>query len=93
MGRLASILARAADASASLEMAVDQDVSKYIDRVQQVHKRREDVFLRKHSELDAAVTDLAEFEHELEDFGKNDHSGAGGSSSGSAYDGTNPNKA
>jgi hypothetical protein len=97
MGRLADTLKRAADAKAGLETAVEQDVAKYVERVDQVHRRREDVFMKKHGELDLDVTDLAEFERDLEDFAKNDHSGAGGSSGGgsdepNAYKGTNPPK-
>lgn len=93
MGRLSDTLKKAADAKAGLETAVELDVAGYIDRVDQVHKRREAVFLKKHSELDLDVTDLAEFEKDLEDFGKNDHSGAGGSSGEpNAYRGTNPPK-
>ena len=91
MGRLSDTLKKAADAKAGLETAVEADVAKYVDRVQSIHKRREDVFLKKHGELDLDVTDLAEFEKELDAFGKNDRSGAGGSSgdqSGDAYVGT-----
>lgn len=95
MGRLSDTLKKAVDAKAGLETAVEQDVAKYIDRVGQVHKRREDVFLKKHGELDLDVTDLVEFDRELDAFGKNDHSSAGeisGNSSGDAYVGTNPPK-
>lgn len=84
MGRLADTLKKAADARVGLETAVETDVARYVDRVAEVHKRRESVFMAKHGELDLAVSDLAEFERELDDFGKNDHSGAGGS----AYAGT-----
>lgn len=90
MGRLADTLKKAADAKAGLEVAVEQDVAKYIDRVGQVHKRREDVFMKKHGELDLDVTDLAEFERDLEDFAKNDRSGDG--TNGNAYAGTSPPK-
>lgn len=91
MGRLSKSLAKAADARAGLEVAVELDVAKYVDRVAQVHKRREDIFMSKHAELDLAVTDLAEFERELEDFAKNDRS-EGGDHSGNAYDGVNKPK-
>jgi hypothetical protein len=84
MGRLADTLKKAADARTGLETAIEADVTKYVDRVREVHKRRESVFMAKHSDLDLAVTDLAEFEKDLDDFGKNDHSGDGGS----AYAGT-----
>lgn len=43
--------------------------------------------------LDAQVTDLAEFAKDLDDFGKNDRSAAGGTSGGSAYTGTDGKKA
>lgn len=96
MGRLADTLKLAINAKAGLETAIEQDVTKYVDRVNQVHKRREDVFLKKHGELDLDVTDLAEFESDLEDFAKNDRSNAGETSarkdSGDAYVGTNPPK-
>lgn len=93
MGRLADTLKKAADAKAGLETAVEVDVAKYVERVDQVHRRREDVFMKKHGELDLDVTDLAEFERDLEDFAKNDRSDAGGSSGEpNAYKGTNPPK-
>lgn len=93
MGRLADKLAKANDAIAGVEIAVEKDVDALIERTKLVHKTREDVFFQKHTGLDAAMTDLAEFSKDLEDFGKNDHSGAGGSSgnsSGDAYVGTRP---
>jgi len=76
MGRLSNTLKRAVDARTALENAVEKDVADYVNRVQTVHKSRESIFAAKHAELDAAVSDLAEFEKDLEDFGKNDHSGA-----------------
>jgi len=90
MGRLAKTLAIALDAKAGLETAVEADVKKYVDRVDQIHKRREDVFLRQHAVLDADVSDLAELEKDLEDFGKNDRS-AGTLNDGNAYHGTGGN--
>ena len=95
MGRLADTLKLATVAKAGLETAVESDVMRYIDRVNQVHKRRETVFHAKHDELDLDVTDLAEFESDLEDFAKNDRSNAGettGNNTGDAYVGTNPPK-
>lgn len=85
MGRLSKILARATDAQAGLETAVEKDVEKYVQRVQEVHLIRERTFLEKHSGLDGHVTDLAEFKDDLEEFGKNEHSG---SKDGDAYVGT-----
>jgi hypothetical protein len=97
MGRLADQLSRATTAIESVEFAVGQDVKTLIARTEEVHKKRQAVFLKKHAGLDAHVTDLAEFDSDLDDFGKNDHSGAGGSSSesttngtGDAYVGTSP---
>lgn len=87
MGRLSSILAKASNAQAGLETAVEADVNKYVDRVEQIHKKREAVFHKKHSELDGTATDLAQFETELDAFGKNDHSGDG--ANGNAYTGVN----
>lgn len=91
MGRLADTLRKATDAKSELELAVELDVVRYIDRVKQVHKRREDVFMKKHGDLDLDVTDLSDFETDLEEFAKNDRSDAG-ESSGDAYVGTNPPK-
>lgn len=76
MGRLADTLRRATDARDRLETTVEADVARYVERVDQVHKRREAVFMAKHGELDAVVADLAEFEKDLEDFAKNDRSAA-----------------
>jgi hypothetical protein len=87
MGRLSDILAKASNAQAGLETAVETDVNKYVERVEQIHKKREDVFHKKHAELDGTVTDLAQFETELDDFRKNDRSGAG--TNGNAYVGVN----
>lgn len=86
MGRLAEKLARASNAVAGVELAVERDVDALVERTQAVHKKREAAFLAQHQNLDAQMTDLAEFERELDDFGKNDHSGVGGS----AYTGTTP---
>lgn len=83
MGRLADKLNRARNAMDGLEHAVSQDVDKFVERVGQVHRRREDLFAKQHSMLDADVSDLAEMEKDLEAFGKNDHS------DGSAYTGVN----
>lgn len=77
MGRLSKLLEPARRAQDGLERAVGEDVRKYVERVEHIHKRRDDIFMAKHAELDAAVSDLANFEVELEDFGKNsDSSGA-----------------
>lgn len=86
MGRLADTLARARTAMDGLESAVGQDVDKFVERIAQVHRRREDVFMKQHAALDADVSDLAEMEKDLADFGKNDRPGDGGS----AYTGTTP---
>jgi hypothetical protein len=91
MGRLADKLAKASDAIAGVESAVEKDVEKLIERTEEIHKKRETVFLKKQMHLDQHVTDLAEFEKDLEDFGKNDRSGAGENFS-NAYRGTSPPK-
>lgn len=83
MARLADTLRKAAAARDLLETAVEADVASYIERVNQVHKRREDVFMRKHGELDMAVADLADFEKDLEDFGKNEPGAYRGTGQGS----------
>lgn len=90
MGRLSDKLARARDAIDALDLATERDVDKIITRTEELHAKREIVMTRKHVSLDERMTDLTEFGQDLDDFGKNDRSGAGGSSSGSAYDGTNP---
>lgn len=91
MGRLSKILDVARNAEANLEQAVEADVQKYVERVEEVHKRKDVVFQGKHEALDGHVSDLHEFSTDLEDFArKNDRSGAG--SNGSAYTGTTPPK-
>jgi hypothetical protein len=88
MGRLANSLAKALDAKAGLETAVEQDVAKYVDRVDQIRRRKDEIFMKQHAALDVDVSDLAELEKDLEDFGKNDRSGDGAN----AYTGTAPPK-
>lgn len=68
MGRLADKLKRGTDAIVDLETAVERDVDKLIKRTNEVHEKREKVFLRKHMNLDGHVTDLAEFDKELDAF-------------------------
>lgn len=86
MGRLAKSLAKALDAKAGLEAAVEQDVARFVGRVDQITKRKDEIFMKQHATLDADVSDLAELEKDLEDFGKNDLGGEG------AYVGTVPPK-
>lgn len=89
MGRLADKLARATDAITDLETATERDVDRIIERTKELHAKREDVMLRKTMQLDGHMADLTEFGKDLETFdGKNERSGAGGISSGNAYDGT-----
>lgn len=90
MGRLSDKLKKATAAMDGVETAVDRDVDKFIERVDAFHKRREQVFMKKNEALDAHVSDLAQFERDLEEFGKNDHSDDG--ANGSAYVGTNPSR-
>lgn len=68
MARLSSILKRGTDAVAGVEIAVEKDIHKLIARTLEVHEKREKVFLRKHMNLDGHVTDLAEFDKELDAF-------------------------
>lgn len=89
MGRLADRLAKANDAMAGVEIAVEKDVDALIERTKLVHKTRETVFMKKHMNLDGNMSDLAEFNKDLEDFGKNDRS-SDGENSGDAYVGTHP---
>lgn len=86
MGRLADKLAKGRDAIAGVEIAVEKDVDALIERTKEVHAKRESVFFQKQTGLDQAMSDLAEFSKDLEDFGKNDRSGDGGN----AYTGTTP---
>lgn len=86
MGRLADKLAKASDAVAGVEIAVERDVETLIERTREVHKKREAAFMKKHVGLDGLVTDLAGFDTDLDDFGKNDHSRDGETSKdGDAY--------
>jgi hypothetical protein len=89
MGRLADALRPAADARDGLEREVIEDVSKYVQRVDEVRRRKDDIFMKQHRALDVDVSDLAEMEADLEAFGKNDKAGA---SDGNAYAGTTPPK-
>lgn len=85
MGRLAGRIAQARDAVASVELAIDKDVSKIIDRANEVHARRENITHRHIAELDTHMADLSELEKDLEAFGKNDF---GAANDGDAYKGT-----
>lgn len=85
MGRLANTLAKASDAIAGLERAVEADVDKIVTRAQEVHKVRERVTANHLTNLDGHMTDLSEFERDIEDFGKNV---PGVASDGDAYKGT-----
>lgn len=89
MGRLSDKLKRAQSAIDDLDDATERDVDRIIDRTKELHAKREDVMTRKQINLDERMTDLTEFGKDLDAFdGKNEPSGAGGSSSGSAYEGT-----
>jgi hypothetical protein len=57
-------------------------------------KRKDEIFMKQHAALDVDVSDLAELEKDLEDFGKNDKAGAsdGDKVSANAYTGTAPPK-
>lgn len=85
MGRLAAKFAKANDAIAGLEIAVEKDVDKIIERTQEVHAKRETVTLRKLQYLDGHMVDLSEFERDIDDFGKNEF---GVANDGDAYKGT-----
>jgi len=85
MGRLADKLARASNAIATLEIAVEKDVDKIVQRAAEVDAKRENVTHRHLANLDSHMTDLSEFERDLEDFGKNVPAGLNG---GDAYAGT-----
>lgn len=91
MGRLADKLAKANDAIANFEVAVEKDVDAVIERAAMLDAKRGDVMLRKQQRLDMHMTDLTEFGKDLDAFdGKNDHSGDG--TNGNAYAGTSPPK-
>lgn len=89
MGRLAKSLDIARNARDGLETAVEQDVAKYVERVDQIRRRKDEIFMKQHAALDVDVSDLAELEKDLEDFGKNDKAGE---NDGNAYAGTSPPK-
>lgn len=88
MGRLASALSKARDAKQGLENEVVADVARFVERVDHIRKRKDEIFMKQHSVLDADMSDLAEMEKDVEDFGKNDVSDNGGN----AYVGTSPPK-
>jgi hypothetical protein len=88
MGRLADALKPATAARDGLEREVIEDVAKYVRRVDDVRRRKDEIFMKQHEALDVDVSDLAELEKDLEDFGKNDRSGDGAN----AYTGTAPPK-
>ena len=89
MGRLAKALDHARGSVNGLETEVLQDVQKLVERVEYVRDRKNKAFGKQHGVLDADVSDLAEMEKDLEDFGKNEETGA---STGNAYAGTSPPK-
>lgn len=68
MGRLSDKLKRASDAVASVEIATERDIDALVKRTEEIHAKRENVFLKKQMHLDAQMTDLAEFERELDAF-------------------------
>lgn len=88
MGRLANALKPATEARDGLENEVVADVAKYVDRVNHIRKRKDEIMMKQHAGLDVDMSDLAELEKDLEDFGKNDPSGDGVN----AYTGTAPPK-
>lgn len=87
MGRLAATLAKANDAIASVEVAADHHVEKIIERTKEVRKKLEAVALNKHMRLDGQMSDLIEFDKDLDADLKNDR-GDGGANTGNAYTGT-----
>lgn len=63
---------------ADLETSTEKSVHDFVARVQKAHERKDAAFLKKHDIIDGHMTDIAEFEKDLEAFdGKNDHSGGG----------------
>lgn len=78
MGRLADKLKRANDAMDRFHVDTERAVDALVDRVDMAGKRRDAAFMRKHEAFDGHMTDIAEFEKDLEAFdGKNDLGGAG----------------
>lgn len=84
MGRLSKHLGRANNALDDLEMAVVRNVDKLVERTQAVHKRQEEAFFAKHVDLDAQMSDIAEFEKDIEDFDRKNSLGAGENTNDSA---------
>lgn len=77
MGRLADKLNKARNAMDDFHVATEKKVDDLIARVNKAGERRDAAFMRKHETIDRHMTDIAEFEKDLEDFdGKNDQSDA-----------------
>jgi len=67
MGRLSKLYAQANDAVAGFEVAAERDVIGIIERTQELHRKREEVALQKHTLIDQHMTDLHEFSRDLDD--------------------------
>lgn len=67
MGRLSDKFKKANDAIAGFEVAVEKDVDGVIERVGELHAKREQVKLQKHMQLDTHMTDLHEFAADLDE--------------------------
>jgi hypothetical protein len=67
MGRLADKFKRANDAIAGFEVAAERDIDAVIERVSELHQKREQVKLQKHLVLDQHMGDLAEFARDLDE--------------------------
>lgn len=89
MGRLSKVLQPAIQARDGLEQELVSDVNKYVERVDYIRRRKDEIMMKQHAGLDVDMSDLAELEKDLEEFGKNDKAGA---SDGNAYAGTSPPK-
>jgi len=92
MGRLANVLKPATEARDGLEHELISDVAKYVDRVNHIRKRKDEIMMKQHEALDVDMSDIAALEEDLEAFGKNDKADASDGAQSSAYAGTAPPK-
>jgi hypothetical protein len=67
MGRLTDKYKRANDAIAGFEIAAERDIDAVIARTQELHKKREQVALQKHTQIDQHFTDLHEYAADLDE--------------------------
>jgi len=77
MGKLASHFARANAAMDRVEANTKAHVDKLVERTDGYLNRLDGHMQKRHEALDGQFSELAEFERDLEEFGKNDRGGDG----------------